>query len=118
MRIRRPGIGLRDTLHQMLSMMADGSPETEGAIHMHPCTHFVRKVADLTDRIAGASIHVTGLDTDDRRPRYARQKGWLHAPLRVSGNYTHMAPSEPEQCQGFEHRRMNLLADDYCDRRS
>ena len=44
----------------MLSMVADGGPETEGAIHMHPCTHFVRKVTDLTDRIAGASIPLNG----------------------------------------------------------
>ncbi len=81
MRIRCPGIGPSDTLHQMLSMMADGSPETEGAIDMHPCTHFVRNVADLTDWIAGAGIHVTGLDADDCRPGCARQKRWLHPSL-------------------------------------
>ena len=85
---------------------------------MHPCTHFVRNVADLTDWIAGASIHVTGLDADDGRPGYARQKRWLHAPLRVSGNDLHAAFSEPEQRQGFQHRRVNLFADDYGDRRS
>src|ERR1700733_8830531 len=102
----------------MLSMMADGSPETEGAIDMHPCTHFVRNGADLIDWIAGAGIHVTGLDTDNRRPGYARQKRGLHAPLRGSRNDMHTAPSQPEQRQGFEHGRVNLLADDDCDRRS
>src|SRR5258707_12442937 len=102
----------------MLSMMADGSPETEGAIDMHPCTHFVRNVADLTNRIAGASIHITSLDANDRRPRYARQMRWLHAPLTISGNDMHAAFAETEQRQGFQHRRMNLLTDDYCDRRS
>jgi hypothetical protein len=117
MRIGCPGIGPSETLQQMLSMMADGSPETEGAIDMHPCTHFVRNVADLTDWIAGAGIHVTGLDTNDRRPGYARQKRWFHAPLSVRWNDMHAAFSETEQCQGFEHRRVDLLADDYCDRR-
>src|SRR5580704_10805910 len=102
----------------MLSMMADCGPETEGAVDMNPCTHLMRNVADLTDWIGGASIHVTGLDTDDRGPRYARQKRWLHASLRVSGNDMHTASSEPEQRQGFEHRRVNLFADHYCDRRS
>ncbi len=118
MRISCPRIGPSETLHQMLSMGADGSPETESAIDMHPCTHFVGNIADLTDRIEGASIHITGLDADDCRSGYARQKRWLHASLRVSGNDMHTAPSEPEQRQGFKHRRVDLFADDYGDRRS
>src|ERR1700734_311399 len=101
----------------MLSMLADGGPETEGTIDMNPCTHFVRDVADLTDRIAGASIHVTRLDTNDRRPGYARQKRWFHASLPVRRNDLHAAFAETKQCQRFEHRRMNLLADDHRDGR-
>ena len=84
-------VGTSDALHQMLSMMAGGSPKTEGTIDMHPGTHFVRHIADLTDRIAGASIYITGLDADDSRPGYARQKRWPHPSLNVSGNDVHAA---------------------------
>src|SRR5262249_55772092 len=67
--IRCPRVCLLGTDEEMFAVIRDTSPQSESAIHMHPCLRRTRFVRNVTDRIECAGIDVARLSADDGRPR-------------------------------------------------
>ena len=63
-----PGVGLLDAGDQVRTAGGRRGPEPEGAVHVHPGPGLLGERDGLREQVAGAGVHVAGLEADDRRP--------------------------------------------------
>jgi hypothetical protein len=79
---------------------------------MDPGPRLTRSRRDIRDRVDGAGVHVSGLETDDGRAfeETAGESIGPHAAASVDGKRRDALPSEPEQAQRLQERRMDLGA--------
>ena len=121
--VAAPGVGQLDAVDQVPGGRAGRGPQPERAVHVRPAAVRVHELAGRAQVVAGAGVHVAGLQADDRRRRgsparaRAARSPTSIAPFGVGRDRLDDVGAEAEQPQRPVDRGVPLRAGDHPDPR-